>query len=35
MLPSKFCGERKRYWTEPGNRTGPAEGYVMSSLFSL
>jgi hypothetical protein len=35
MPPSNFCGERKRYWTEPGRRTRPAEGYVMSRLFLL
>ncbi|BDD57203.1 hypothetical protein MAP00_002590 [Monascus purpureus] len=30
----KFCGEGKRYWPEPSQRTSPAEGYVSSRLFS-
>ncbi|KAJ5124358.1 uncharacterized protein N7515_008183 [Penicillium bovifimosum] len=29
-----ICGERKRHWTEPGKRTRPAEGYVISKLVS-
>ena len=32
-MPSKFCGECKRDWTEPGQRTLPVEEYVMSILF--